>query len=287
MHLPLPASFLIAALVCAATPVRAADSAFDALVAAERGFAAAAQRDGINRAFVEAAGEHGVVFRPDPVRAADIYATAPPADYTLEWAPAQAEIAPSGDLGYTFGPYVYTGKAGVGHGHYFSVWERDGRGRFHFRSDIGISHAAVPLSTEVQRRGSREDDARKLGRAEREARMDALRELDAGLVARLRRESPAAVYAEVGADDLVLLRDGVLPLQAPFDDAVLRATDLGDAVQSNGAERISADGTLATTYAAPAEGRGARWVRVWRHAPGGWELAVDLTLPASPLPGAE
>ena len=277
---------LLVAAMCGAASVRAAETPFDALVAAERAFAVAAQRD-LNRAFVDAAGEHGVVFRPDPVRAADIYGNAPPAEYRLEWAPAQAEIAPSGDLGYTFGPFVYTAATGVGHGHYFSVWARDRREDFHFVSDIGVSHAAVPMPADVIRRGARADSASTLGRSERDERMDALRELDSALIGRLRRESPAAVYASVGADDLVLLRDNSLPLSAPFDDAALRATDLGDAVQINAAERISADGTLASTHAAPADGRGARWVRVWRYGADGWKLAVDLTLPASPAPGGE
>ncbi|MBB5208853.1 hypothetical protein [Chiayiivirga flava] len=267
--------------------VQAKDSAYDAVVAAERAFAADAQARGVNAAFLAAAGEHGVVFRPGPLRVADAYAKAPPAAFNIAWGPAAAEVAPSGDLGYTYGPYEVTladGKS-AGFGHYFTVWERDGDGAFHFRSDIGISHAPVPLAGDaVVRRGSRAEGARALARRERDARLAALRELDSGLLPRLRRESPAAVYASVAADDLVLLRDGSLPLAAPFDDAVLAATDLGDATLMTAAERISADGTLATTYASPAEGRGPAWVRVWRRSGDTWQLAVDLTLPPPPEP---
>lgn len=269
---------------------QAKESAFDALVAAERGFAADAQARGVNAAFLAAAGEHGVVFRPAPLRVVDVYANATPAEFNLQWGPAAAEIAPSGDLGYTFGPYISTTNDGTprGAGHYFTVWERDGdRGAFHFRSDIGIAHAPVPLATDVQRRGSSDDSAPRTGKAERNARLDALRELDSGLLARLRREPQADVYASIGAEDLVLLRDGQPPMTSPFDVATLVAADLGDAIHMTAAERISADATLATTYAAPADGRGPSWVRVWRHEGEGWKLAVELLLAAPPLPSPD
>ena len=270
--------------------VQAKESAFDTLVAAERGFAADAQARGVNAAFLAAAGEHGVVFRPAPLRVADVYANAPPAELGLQWGPAAAEIAPSGDLGYTFGPYISTTKDGAprGAGHYFTVWERAGdSGAFHFRIDIGIAHALLPLATEVQRRGSSDDSAPRVGKAERNARMDALRELDSSVLPRLRRQPQADVYAGIGADDLVLLRDGYPPLTPPFDAALLAAADLGDAIHMTASERISADATLATTYAAPADGRGPSWVRVWRYEPGGWKLAVELLLAAPPLPSPD
>ena len=270
-----------------AMSAQANDGAFDELVAAERGFAADAQARGVNSAFLAAAGEHGVVFRPAPLRVADVYANAEPATFDLQWGPAAAEIAPSGDLGYTYGPYTSTAKDGTprGAGHYFTVWERDGdAGAFHFHSDIGIAHAPVPATTQVERRGPDAGAAQRVGKTERAARLDALRELDSSLLTRLRREPQAAVYASIGAEDLVLLRDGQPPMAAPFDDAVLAAADLGDAIHMTAAERISADATLASTYAAPAEGRGPSWVRVWRHEVGGWKLAVELLLaaPASP-----
>ena len=265
---------------------QAKEAAFDALVAAERGFAADAQARGVNAAFLAAAGEHGVVFRPAPLRVADVYTNAAPAEFNLQWGPAAAEIAPSGDLGYTFGPYISTTEDGDqrGAGHYFTVWERDGdSGAFHFRSDVGIAHAPVPLATDVQRRGSSDDSAPRVGKAERSTRLDALRELDSGLLARLRREAQADVYASIGAEDLVLLRDGQPPMTSPFDTATLAAADLGDAIHMTATERISADASLATTYAAPADGRGPSWVRVWRHEVEGWKLAVELLLAAPPL----
>lgn len=271
-------------LAGAAQVAMAKDEAFDAIVAAERAFAADAGANGINAAFMRAAAEHGVVFRPAPVRVADVYGQAPPAEYSLLWGPSAAEIAPSGDLGYTYGPFHVTDATGAvtGAGHYFTVWERDGRGPLRFRSDIGISHAHVPLAGEaVQRRGPVAAPVAATARGAREARLQSLRELESALLPQLRREPPAAVYTALGSDDLVLLRDGHLPLSAPFDETAL-AIDLGDATLHTVSERMSRDGSLATTYGAPAEGRGPVWVRIWRYTDGAWKLAVDLTLPPAP-----
>jgi hypothetical protein len=271
-------------LACGA---HANEAAFDALVAAERAFAADAQARGVNPAFVEAAGADGVVFRTGAVRASVLYGNAPPAQYALAWGPAAAEIAGSGDLGYT-GPYTMTPGNGEppNHGHYFTVWRRDGEGPFRFHSDIGVTHAQVPAATEVLRRGPPVDATAKASRGERDARLQALREIDSGLVARLRRQSPAAVYTAVGAEDLVVLRDGSLPMGRPFADSPFANVDLGKAKHFTATERISRDGTLASTYGLAAEGRGPIWMRVWRHDASGWKLAVDAMLPAPPLPDA-
>ena len=279
--------------------VRAAPAtdAFDAMVAAERAFAADAKARGVNAAFLTAAGEHGVVFRPGPLRVADAYAAKPAATYSIDWTPAVAEIAGSGDLGYTVGPFVYTGNddGTTHHGHYLTVWARDGvNAPFHFLSDIGVGHAAVPPPATVTRRGVTDANSVRLGRKARDARLTQLREIDSGVLARLRRESQAAVYASLGAPDLVVMREGALPMQLPLDDAALATTALGDAIHMSGSERISADGTLATTVASPAEGHGPSSVRVWRHAPAdGWQLVVDVLLAgpvavdATPVPATD
>lgn len=173
------------------------------------------------------------------------------------------------------------------HGHCFTVWQRDGNGPFRFHSDIGISHALVPAATEVLRRGAAADGSTATAsRGERDALLQALREIDSGLVARLRRESSAAVYTAVGAEDLVVLRDGSLPMGRPFADSPFANVDLGKAKHFTATERISRDGTLASTYGLAAEGRGPIWMRVWRHDASGWKLAVDAMLPAPPLPDA-
>ena len=80
---------LIAAIAMLASPARADDAGFDALVAAERAFAAASPRDGVDAAFRAWLAPDAIMFRPGPVRASEHFARNPPRDspILLDWAP--------------------------------------------------------------------------------------------------------------------------------------------------------------------------------------------------------
>ena len=63
---------------------------------------------------------------------------------TLTWTPVKAEMAASGDLGYTYGNYVYTaknkdGKLAANHGKYTSIWKKQKDGQWKVVVDMGNS----------------------------------------------------------------------------------------------------------------------------------------------------
>jgi hypothetical protein len=67
----------------------------------------------------------------------------------LTWYPVMGDVAPSGDLGFANGPWVYRA-ADIGkqlYGHFLSVWVRDAECKWCVKIDGGISHAA-PASAE-------------------------------------------------------------------------------------------------------------------------------------------
>ena len=62
----------------------------------------------------------------------------------LKWEPSKAEIAESGDLGYTLGKYEYTGKTTDGeetksNGYYVSIWKKNKDGSWKYVFDSGIT----------------------------------------------------------------------------------------------------------------------------------------------------
>jgi ketosteroid isomerase-like protein len=66
---------------------------------------------------------------------------------SLTWTPAKAEMAASGDLGYTYGNYVYTvknkeGKLVANHGKYTSIWKKQKDGQWKVILDMGNSSPA-------------------------------------------------------------------------------------------------------------------------------------------------
>lgn len=68
-------------------------------------------------------------------------------DNVLIWEPQKAQVAKSGDLGWTWGTYEYpvmeadTVKS-VSHGKYLNIWEKDADGNWKVAVDMGNSSPA-------------------------------------------------------------------------------------------------------------------------------------------------
>jgi len=67
-----------------------------------------------------------------------------PAGTTLTWTPVKADMAASGDLGYTYGTYIYTaknkeGKLVANYGKYTSIWKKQKDGQWKVVVDMGNS----------------------------------------------------------------------------------------------------------------------------------------------------
>lgn len=108
----------------------------------------AAQRG--HQAFVEWFAEDGVelddgggILSKDDMRKQPAWADGT----TLTWTPVHAEMAASGDLGYTYGNYVFrhkdkTGKLITDYGKYTSIWKKQKDGSWKVVVDMGNSSPA-------------------------------------------------------------------------------------------------------------------------------------------------
>lgn len=256
----------------------ASGDGFDDLIAAERGFAAQAQRDGVRAAFLEHLSEDSLGYRATPVLARALWAARDEPAYRLEWGPSAGEIAGSGDFGYTFGPWRLTpdapADAAPAHGHFLSVWERDARGVFRNVFDHGISHDAVALATVATRRAPAKRAAARavLPPIERNRRLQQLVMADAALAAALATNAGAATRSALLEPDIAWFRTGRVPFEgtaAAPDDGVVDARQLASL-------RIAASGDLAlsTGWSGDAQ-RTVVYARIWRHDGRDWRLAVD------------
>ena len=110
------------------------------LIEADKAFNTMAQQQGVGHAFLAYSAEDAVLIRQGSMpligRSAfhEAFATGPgPA---LSWEPLRAEIAGSGDLGYTFGRYILReGGAIRAHGVYVSIWKKQADGSWKFVLD--------------------------------------------------------------------------------------------------------------------------------------------------------
>jgi ketosteroid isomerase-like protein len=258
----------LAALMSVAALAHAAD--FDDMVAAERAFAADASARNVRDAFLAAYDKDGIAFAPGPTSAQRLWESRSVNANKLEWAPEVAEIAASGELGYTSGPWRFT-SAGEdkpsAFGHFFTIWHKDADGKWKVLVDNGVSHGESPFPSKVTRRGGIAAGAPPnwpVGQAElRSADLMPAGQIDARLV----------------SADFMRLRESQLP-SGNADAAALPS--FGTRLDSGYV--IAKSGELAATWGG---GQGMPgWIRVWRRPgaddpPGrGWVLVADVASPA-------
>lgn len=270
-------------------------SSFQALVEAERAFSRLSLRIGQAAAFLAYFGDEVVTFHPQPVlgkeelrRQAAAVPTPPPRN--LDWEPWFADVASSGDLGYTTGPVLLaegaTGKT-LFTGWYFSVWQKD-RGGWHVAADIGVGAPPVgPLRPEQTAATGQTPrltmpPAGRVTLAHRSA-YGALLKAERALDAARPGQEAAAYRGRLGAETR-LYRDGVAPVVGR--DAILaflakRPVPAG--CRAAGVE-VASSGDLGWSYgtcqAGPGtpgtEGAARSFVRVWKVDAEGWKLQAEV-----------
>lgn len=256
--------------IALAMPAVATD--FDDMVAAEKAFAADASARNTRDAFVDALAEDSVMFSPGPTGGKRLWEGKVANKNRLEWTPEVAEIASSGDLGYTSGPWRLTADGAdrpAAFGHFFTIWKKQTDGKWKVLVDHGISHREVPFPEKVLRRGGvgvGRPPTWPVGVAE-------LRSVDLAPIGELNSRMVSA--------DFLRLREGILP-----DSRAEGRAFPSDARRVDTGLVISSAGDLAATWGGAADG--PSWIRVWRRpsaedAPGkGWQLAAELAVPAAP-----
>lgn len=289
-RLPLLLAALSAALSAASPAAAAPRAQVGEVVAAERAFAGAARTDGANAAFLRYSAPDALVFQPGPRLAKAALADRPIPPVPLEWWPAYAGIAASGDLGFTTGPYVIGGGERVGHGWYFTIWRRQPDGSWRWIIDHGPpTSEAAPAGT-----GARVASLPAGRRSPAAAALGDVKSAEARLAAALAADARSALPRFLAADGR-LMRAGPQPAVGTqaWGPLLAAGPDRIDTAPLGGA--ASAAGDLAYTYGT------ARWrkeraeveghyIRIWQRRREGWKLIVDNLIavppPPPPRPGA-
>lgn len=111
------------------------------IVETEKEFTAMAQKEGIPLAFLAFAAEDAVLMRNNTLvigkEALKESFQGSPENVSLSWKPDFVDVAASGDLGYTYGKFVYTltdslGNENVMEGVFHTVWKRQADGNWKF-----------------------------------------------------------------------------------------------------------------------------------------------------------
>ncbi len=285
MWLSISGAVVVALAACAAVAPSGDDAALHSLTEAERAFAAMSVASGIRAAFAANFAADGIAFEPAPVDASRAFFSRPePANarpLMLDWAPAAAGVAASGDFGFTTGPFTLTDRASgrsLRNGVYFSVWKRDGGGPWRVALDLGIttrdSIAARTLAPSPALAHARANPLRAGGE----------------IAAIESRAVDATDYAAWFAADGRLHREGFAPIVGSASVRAHLASSAGSALAFAAQGRaVASSGDLAYTYGALAampqrpEGlESGYYAHLWaRDAAGAWKIVVAVLVPTN------
>jgi ketosteroid isomerase-like protein len=199
----------------------------------------------------------------------------------LNWHPSFADVAASGDLGYTYGPWTgHPNKKAPAEfgGHYITVWSKQSDGSWKIAIDAGIVHGEKTKVEGTTVKSSKIKSAPVVKNA------DAKKELltrDQQLQASLKSD-PSTAYQSVASSEIKFFR----PDLAPFSNAsdIPKLGIPANVKQLEGG--ISAAGDFGYTYGlifsdagpgAPATHR--TFLRIWKKEDGSsWKLVLDAIL---------
>lgn len=251
------------------------------LVSAERAFSQFSVDHGIKPAFLEFLGEDAIIFTPRAAPGRKSYREQPDEPepkVQLIWRPVFADIAASGDFGYTTGPYELSfSREGVPQsrfGHYVTVWKKGKDGKWKVAIDKGIRHPE---------RSSAPDEVHYPPESKSEgvspARLEDLLARDRSYSELAAERGATAAFDEVASDSVRLYRDGSFPRigkrasREALETAPLKLSPEGG--------DVAASGDLAFTYgtAEAANGESSSYLHIWQREGSVWRLVLDNTTP--------
>lgn len=273
------------------------------LVESERAFATLSARDGTRTAFLAFLAQGAVVFDPQPTDGRALHETRPASEDRLEWRPALAGIASSGDLGYTSGPWRYR-RAGAAtseaHGHYVSVWQRQADGTWRVVADIGISHPLAGDGPEdVEYVDVPGPPSSRADEPSSSARLESVLEADRTFSRHAASRGIVNAYASYLADFARVYRSPSLPLPRAEALDLIGELDRPETVGSTAdmsipwtwmprGGAVSGAADLAFTYgtARPSPTPAGApephsYLRIWRRFTDGWRVEIDVMIPAA------
>jgi len=274
----IPVAIAMLAAGCAG-PALAPGSRHDAesLAAAESAFAAHSVREDMRAAFLANFAADGVYVRKGWTPAqADLQGRAAP-PVVLDWRPAHTEVAASGDMGLSTGPWKLTSRsdpsAAPAYGQFVSVWKREPGGPWKVAVDIGISNPRDSLwNAPLEAMPSGEGMARDGNAvASAEARFQ-LAEHSSGV---------AGAYRAFASPRMRFYREGLEP--AVGRDAAFAVTDvIHDQLRwtvDRAEVSLSGDFGYSRGHYAAASAPDkvlGYFLRVWRPEDGQWRIVMDV-----------
>lgn len=257
----------------------------NSLVDAEKAFAQTSVDKSTKIAFLEYFDHHSVAFQNgQAILGRREWEKRPESNGYLFWWPIYADIAASGDFGYTTGPAVYgpdrstrEAKSGL---YYSTVWQKDDMGRWKVLADLGSSTYNPSENLTTLKTSSRPTVARNDLNSEARRELSALDKSYNGELNELKTSFDDAYFS----DEARIHRKGIPPVVGA--KAIADFTDNGGWYSfENLQSHLASSNDMALTYGTVTittmkEGKEvvtkACYVRVWKIEEGEWNIVLDV-----------
>jgi ketosteroid isomerase-like protein len=249
------------------------------LAAAESAFAAHSVREDMRVAFIAHFAADGVFVRNGWVVARESLASRQAPPIVLDWKPVYAEVAASGEMGLSTGPWKITSrtdpKEPPAYGQFVSIWKREAGGAWQVAVDLGIDNPEstfwdAPLEAAVVPAGGP-------SRGSLEATERAFEEMAA-------RQGARAAYARFSSERVRFYRGGAAPSlgrQAALASPLMKDDKLSWTIERSETARSGDFGYARGSYSGADATQPAGWfMRAWRVEAGEWRIALDVVNPA-------
>ena len=270
------------ALACLLPGVSNAQPARAAVEAAETFFAAQAAQAGTAAAFVANSAPNGLVVEQGKLlNAQELWAGRPAkSGQRLSWYPVLADVAQTGDLGYTTGPWTaFQNDRPQAAGEYVTVWRKQPDGKFRFVVYMGIERVGTAPAKATAVAAPRLLAAAATPSA---APTNILLDLDRKFAA-AELLKPGATYQQYLSAEARLYRPNLSVMQGAAASANMKTLDGGYLFTATaGYLATSCDmgyvvGTLRRAASARHPEENGSYLRIWRReAVAGWRLAVEV-----------
>jgi len=186
------------------------------LINAEYQFAAAASATNTREAFLSHLSPECLVVREGQfVNGPKDWQTREVNSSLLSWYPSYADVAPSGDLGVSAGPWEFWKNRQDSNpsafGHFVSIWKKQTNGEWKVALDIGVSHPEKSSGEKPLPKGSPEYESNRWSDQRATVSNRKMLDLERSLIGRYRTEGRKA-FADALSENLRVYRGGMVPL---------------------------------------------------------------------------
>ena len=278
------------------------NSALSSLVEAERSFARTSLEIGARPAFMKFFADDAVVFRPGPVRykeaMKDIPPSANPRETSLQWEPLFADVAASGDMGYTTGPSVWTdhspAKRSPYYGFYFSVWKKQATGKWKVVFDVGTEQPGPYTGSRALRVPAIVERKETMPSPRSEESVVGLMNVEREFLEAVQKDGAINAIARYAGKDVRVFREKEIPIVSSDSVCAYFAPKpylsqwnpmFCDVALSGDMGYVYGGYEVAAPAAAPAQVEYGFYLRVWkREGTNTWKFVAEVTSPLPPPP---